>query len=109
MTIAFISLLIIAAIGIASIFADRAHYKNRVMGRKLRVAINKYKCQQTYWYNSTKGFIQHNYPSCWATVQVDPYLKKKKVVADVKLKTPTGVEYVTVPIESLSEITQLNS
>jgi hypothetical protein len=110
MLIGIIVLLIFAATVVISILLNRRSYKKRIMKLKLEVQIKRLKQNESYWYNSSKGSLGANHPSCWAKVIGEPTIFNNTIVViPVLLKTPTGSIETVVPTDSLTEIAQLNS
>jgi hypothetical protein len=80
------------------------------MRLKLEAQAKRLKQNESYWYNSSKGSLGANHPSCWAKVIGTPSIfNNRLVVIPVLLKTPTGSIETAVPADSLTEIAQLNS
>ena len=95
---------------VAYILISRANYQKGILNAKLEANIKKLQVNETYWYNSTKGFIMNNHPSCWAKVLSQPRIfGKNQIVVDVLLKVGKKRIETTVPADSLAMIEQLNS
>jgi hypothetical protein len=110
MLIGIITLIGVAAIMATAILLNRRAYKKRIMRLKLETQVKRLKQNESYWYNSSKGSLGANHPSCWAKVIGLPYIFNNRLISiPVLLKTPTGSIETHVPTDSLTEIAQLNS
>jgi len=96
---------------ISIILINRAQYKRTILKIKIQEYSIKLKVGESYWYNSSKGFLNNSNPSCWAKVTSKPVLNKQNIVTvEVLLKTSTGQRTAaSVPAASLAKIEQLNS
>lgn len=103
---------VIVSVGIISlILINRAKYKKGIIRLKIKEYSEKLIIDETYWYNSSKGFLNSDYPSCWAKVLSTPTVTGKNniVVVDVLLKVGKQKIEATIPANSLVKIEQLNS
>jgi hypothetical protein len=106
-----IVLVTVAAIIIAAILISRANYQRKIVELKLTAHRERLEVNETYWYNSSRGLLVSNEPSCWAKVLSEPRVfgQNKMIVVDVLLNVSTKRIETTVPAESLAKIEQLNS
>jgi hypothetical protein len=107
-----LALMVLVSVSIiALILINRAKYKKAILKLKLQEYSNRLKIGETYWYNSSKGLLNDNHPSCWAKVVAEPVLDKHNVViVEVILKIGNKSSIATfVPANSLAKIDQLNS
>jgi hypothetical protein len=105
-----IVLISIGGILVTSILISRANYQKNLIIAKLEANTKKLQVNETYWYNSAKGFLMENHPSGWAKVLARPRLfGKNQIVVDVMLTVGKKKIETTVPADSLALIEQLNS
>ena len=106
-----LTLILVCSSIISIILINRARYKRTILKIKIQEYSSKLKVDESYWYNSSKGFLNNSYPSCWAKVISAPVLNKQNIITvEVLLKTSTGPKTITsVPAASLAKIEQLNS
>lgn len=109
-----ISVLIIGVIVVlviaGLILFQRYRYQTQLMENKRISQANRLKVGEKYWYNSTKGPIGAQHPSCWAVLLGEPYIFNDRIIAvEVLLLTPREKVNTRVPAESLTEMSQINS
>jgi hypothetical protein len=93
-----------------SILISRANYQKQIVKTKLSAQTDKLKINETYWYNSAKGFAMDEYPSSWAKVLSEPRtFGKNQIVVDVLLRVGKKKIETTVPADSLAQIVKVNS
>jgi len=102
---------LVASSIVTIILINRARYKSAILKLKLKEYSEKLEIGETYWYNSSKGLLNANHPSCWAKVVAQPTLDKHNVVViEVMLKIGNKSSLAAfVPANSLAKIEQLNS
>ena len=111
-TYQFLLIVFLVFAGIISlILINRAQYKKSILNLKLNELAETIIVDETYWYNSSKGFLNSVEPSCWAKVLSKPKVfgKNKVIVVDVLLKIGEQRIEKTIPANSLAKIDRLHS